>query len=144
MMKVGDKLAILGVNNVLYDISEDYKIVSEQKLAFKSDLIVNSEDYILSYTNQKAIDFQSDSLLYELLLFDKDFNLIQKGFKFNPKIGESRFHFRLSQNIQVNKEGFLFTKFLSDTIYQISQNGVSPKFTIDFKNKGLTSMRILT
>lgn len=41
----------------------------------------------------------------------------------------------MSQNIQVNKEGFLFTKFLSDTIYQISKNGASPKFTIDFKNK---------
>lgn len=134
-----NKIAILGLNNKLYYLNIEFQIESERDLEFKSDASASSDSHILIYTNQKAINFQSDSLLYELLLFDKNFNLIQKHFKFSPIKGQSRYHSRLSNNMQPNEKGFLFTKFLSDSIYQVSNEGVFTKYLVDFESKAFDS-----
>jgi len=130
-----NKIGIIGLNNKLYYLNHEFQIESERDLGFKSDVTASTANHILVYTNQKAIDFQADSLLYELLLFDKSFNLIKKHFKFNPVIGQSRYHSKLSHNIQPAEKGFLFTKFMSDTIYQVSDEGVSMKYFVDFGTK---------
>lgn len=130
-----NRIGIIGLNNRLYYLNNEFQIEAERELEFKSNVTASTASHILVYTNQKAIDFQADSLLYELLLFDKNLNLVNKHFKFNPVKGQSRYHSRLAYNIQPNEKGFLFTKFLNDTIYQVSDEGVSLKYFVDFGSK---------
>lgn len=129
--ETGNLIVIEEDGNALI-LNSDFQIVDIVELPFQVDAIEQSSGLILSYSNKKAKNFQADSMFYDIFVLNSSFNILQKKNPFQVIQGETRYHSTIAQSIQPNKEGFLFTEFLNDTIYQVTFDSIYVKYIIDF------------
>jgi hypothetical protein len=83
-----------------------------------------------------AYDQQSDSLFYNTFILDKDFRIINTFDPFEIVVGKARHHHAMFGNIQHSENGFLYSEFLNDTIYEITGSAKKVRYLVDFdKNR---------
>ena len=131
------KLIILDKKSNLITLNQDFSYSSHHKLPFQAAQIHRSEaNEILCYSNGMAYDQQSDSLFYNTFILDKDFRIINTFDPFEIVVGKARHHHAMFGNIQHSENGFLYSEFLNDTIYEITGSAKKVRYLVDFdKNR---------
>ncbi|WP_143959557.1 6-bladed beta-propeller [Litoribacter populi] len=126
------QLIILDDKNNLLFLDENYDYHMHTSLPFKFDTFYKNGEHFLSYANLHAFDLQPDSLFFNLMVVNEHFELENKYMPFEINVGETRYHNRIHGNIQPNLNGFLFTEFLNDTIYEVDEQSMMPKYVYNF------------
>lgn len=127
------KLIVLDKKSNLIQLDHDFSYSGHNKLPFQAAQIHRSEtNEILCYANGMAYDQQSDSLFYNTFILDKDFKIRNTFDPFEIVIGKARHHHVMFGNIQHSKNGFMYSEFLNDTIYEITGSSKKVKYLVDF------------
>jgi len=127
-----ENLLILDEKDNLIFLDENFNYLKHVTFPFKSDTFYKSGAQFLSYANHHAFDLQPDTLMFNLIVLNGNFDIKNKFMPFKISVGETRYHHRFHGNIQPNLNGFLFTEFLNDTVYEISEQTMVPKFVLNF------------
>jgi len=127
-----EHLLILDEKNNLISLDENFSYIKHVPLPFRSETIYISNNNLLSYANFHTLNLQPDSLLYDLMVVNKNLELVNKYLPFESVVGEPRYHHRIHGNIQPSLNGFLFTEFLNDTVYEVTDHDMVPKYVYDF------------
>lgn len=137
-----DELIVLDKKNNLVLLNKDFYPVRDLKLGVKAVSLSYNNGMVLSYSNNQALNFQPDSTLYDISIYStKDqFSNVNKFDKIEIEEFTTANNSRIWGDIFPNENGFLFTKFLNDTIYQITDKVKFPKYVLDF---GVETFRVL-
>lgn len=127
-----ENLLILDERNNLVFLDKNFSYHKHIPLPFRSETIYKNKKNLLSYANLHTLNLQPDSLLNDLMVVNENLELINKYLPFQPVIGETRYHHRIHGNIQPSLTGFLFTEFLNDTIYEVNEHDMVPKYVFNF------------
>ncbi len=126
-------------------VDHDFNLIKKERINFASSNFVVNDNLIYSYANIKAINFQPDSLMYDLIIMDENNEIVNKFGKFEIEPFSTINRTNLWGNMSPYNNGALFTMFLSDTIYFLNRNNIVPLFVVDlgkdsYKNKGNIEM----
>lgn len=130
-----DTIIVVDKQSVLFYLDKNLVVLSENQLPFKVEKMVIGNSKFYFHTNKRAINNQSDSLLYDFII--TDFNLKHIS-KFEPFIIEAfsqNISLDVDSNFVLSESGVTFAPILSDTIFRISENGKNPYAIINFPTK---------
>jgi hypothetical protein len=129
-------LLVLDQNNNLLQVSENLEYLSHIELPFAATDIYPLGDQLLFYTNGIARNFQPDSLMFNIIVVDKDYTINRRFNQFTVLENTGMTHSKLFGNIFSRNGQALYNEFSNDTIFVISKNHIEPKYVIDFGAQG--------
>jgi hypothetical protein len=123
-------LFVLDTENNVIQLGDAFEYVKHISYNTYIENIFFSDGKVLLFSNDQAINFQPDSLMYNYVVLEEG-STNSKFQKFEIEEFTSRTISSLFGGIQPAAEGFLITEFLNDTIYSLD-NKLEPEFYIDF------------
>ncbi|UZD22195.1 hypothetical protein PBT90_01835 [Algoriphagus halophytocola] len=127
------KLLVLDESSHCFVLNSDLLAEEIHELPFKASKVAYFEDSIYFYSNRRGKNNQGDSLMYDFVVYDSDFNFVSGFDKF--EIPE------YSQNVSLMVDGsfsasdkLLYSSLTGDTIYSINSKGKSEMLKIAFQN----------
>ncbi|WP_157492885.1 hypothetical protein [Echinicola pacifica] len=124
-------MALDKLNN-FYILDKDLNITFHKELPFKAEKVKESDGKLFFFANKRAINQQPDSLMYNFIVTDMEVNIINK---FDPfTISSHSTNVTISTtNSFTNTGQLLWVNAISDTIFNIQEDGMHPAFKVDFQ-----------
>lgn len=130
-----DSIIVVDKKSVLFYLDKDLVVLSEYQLPFKAEKLIIANKSFYFHTNKRALNNQSDSLLYNFIVTDYNFNQISKFELFKIEAYSQNVSLDVDSNFVPFDSGVTFAPILSDTIFRITENGKNPYVIIRFPTK---------
>lgn len=121
---------------LIYSI--DGVFLREKIIPFTSSEFCISNNYFFFYTNYNPNIGTKEDFKYNLIVTDNSFRVVDKIFGFSNLNKIHLFSSGTAFAHYLNSEDFLFNPVYSDTIYEIQNYTIQPKYVLDFKGKKLS------
>jgi len=133
-----DTLLVINDEKIFY-LDHNFNFIKYEPLQLNVEHILVDEDLIYFHTNRLANNFQDSTLMYDVVVMDRDLNPISKYWEFDLEAYSSVSRSFLSGSYVNTDNGIFYSKFLNDTIYQIDGEELTSPFFVDFGDKGFDS-----
>ncbi|WP_339755278.1 hypothetical protein [Algoriphagus aquimarinus] len=129
----GDKLLVLDKFNNCFVLKNDLSVEKMYELPFKAAEVAYFENNIYFHSNKRGINNQADSLLFDFIVYNVNFELVSKFDAFS--IPEYSQNVRLAMDHTfTTSDKLLFASLTGDTIYNVSPIGKANYLKVSFKN----------
>ncbi len=126
-------LLVYDRNGFLYTF-KDTVLVKKEKFAFFLDKIAKTGTGYVAFKNQQANNFEDSTYFYDLIFLDTAMRVINKRYRFNIALNQSRYWAFLEHPLTVTKNEVFFSRVFNDTIYRYSFTGkLLGALTINFE-----------
>lgn len=129
----GNKLLVLDKFKNCFVLKNDLSVEKMYELPFKAAEVAYFENNIYFHSNKRGINNQADSLLFDFIVYNVNFELVSKFDAFS--IPEYSQNVRLGMDHTFTaSDKLLFASLTGDTIYNVNPKGKANYLKVSFKN----------
>jgi len=124
-------------NKKMVLLNNEFSIVKSWESMYYAYKIYNTESGYVIYKNQLVQPGEKEEYKYNILVTDKEFNVINKFFDFNIELNVARTWRHFFDPINITSDGFEYFEPFSDNFYSFSKGVLQSGIPIKFFRNGL-------